>query len=182
MELAGQRVLAIDRAAVWKALNDPQILKASIPGCEAIEKTGDNEYAVTIAAALGPVRARFRGKLRVEDIVAPQSYTLRFEGDGGPAGLAKGSARVTLAANDGGTVLDYKVRAQVSGRIAQVGSRLVDSAALKLADEFFSAFQKQVAPQAVAATPEREPVPIGRYIAMAVILAALVASIAYTLR
>jgi carbon monoxide dehydrogenase subunit G len=182
MELSGQRVLPTDRASAWRALNDPRILKASIPGCEAIEKTGENEYAVTIAAALGPVRAKFRGKLRVEDIVAPESYTLRFEGDAGPAGLAKGSARVTLAAKDGGTLLDYKVSAQVSGRIAQVGSRLIDSAALKLADEFFSAFQKQAAPQAVAAKPEEEPVPLGRYIAMAAILAALVASVAYTLR
>ena len=144
MVLTGERLLAVDREAVWKALNDPEILKASIPGCETIEKTGDNEYAIAVLAALGPVRAKFNGKLLLEDVVAPESYTLRFEGTGGAAGFAKGSAKVTLTDDDGATLIRYAVTAQVGGRIAQVGNRLVDSAALKLADDFFAAFEKCV--------------------------------------
>jgi carbon monoxide dehydrogenase subunit G len=186
MEMTGQRVLAADRATVWRALNDPQVLKASIPGCEAIEKIANNEYAVTVGTTLGPVRAKFRGKLSLEDVVPPESYTLRFEGEGGAAGFAKGSSKVTLAEDGGKTTLGYSVAAQIGGRIAQVGNRLVDSAARKLADDFFTAFEKAVP----GTTPPKEQpapfvqngVPIGRYIAMAMILAALVASIGYTLR
>ena len=144
MVLTGERLLAVDRDGVWKALNDPEILKASIPGCETIEKTGDNEYSIGVLAALGPVRAKFNGKLLLEDVVAPESYTLRFEGTGGAAGFAKGSAKVTLTDDDGATLIRYAVTAQVGGRIAQVGNRLVDSAALKLADDFFAAFEKCV--------------------------------------
>jgi carbon monoxide dehydrogenase subunit G len=185
MEMTGQRVLAADRATVWKALNDPQILKASIPGCETIERTADNEYAVTVGTTLGPVRAKFRGKLRLEDVVAPESYTLRFEGEGGAAGFAKGSSKVTLAEEGGKTTLGYSVAAQIGGRIAQVGNRLVDSAARKLADDFFTAFEKAV-PGTTSPEPQapfvQDGVPAGRYVAMALILAALVASIGYTLR
>ena len=146
MELKGERRLPVDRAAAWAALNDPERLRAAIPGCEAMERTGENEYRVEIAAALGPVRARFRGTLRVEDAVVPERYTLRFEGEGGAAGFAKGSASVSLADQGGATLVSYVVGAQVGGRIAQVGSRLVDSAALKLADDFFAAFERQLAP------------------------------------
>jgi len=148
MELKGERRLPVGRDAAWVALNDPDRLRSAIPGCESMERTGDNEYRVEIVAALGPVRAKFRGKLRLEDVVAPERYTLRFEGEGGAAGFAKGSAHVTLSDADGGaaTLLGYAVAAQVGGRIAQVGSRLIDSAALKLADEFFAAFERQLAP------------------------------------
>ena len=146
MDLKGERRLPVDRASAWAALNDPERLKAAIPGCEAMERTGENEYRVGVAVALGPVRAKFRGKLRVEDIVAPERYTLRFEGEGGAAGFAKGSADVSLADEGTATLVSYVVHSQVGGRIAQVGNRLIDSAALKLADDFFAAFERQLAP------------------------------------
>ena len=151
MELKGQRRLAIDRPATWRALNDPEVLRACIPGCESVERTGDNEFRVVVAAALGPVKARFQGRILLEDIVEPQRYTIRFEGQGGPAGFAKGAARVTLDEEGTGTLLGYTVDAQVGGRLAQVGNRLIDSAALKLADDFFAAFDKQVGGAAPAA-------------------------------
>jgi len=154
MELKGQRHLASDRPATWRALNDPEILRACIPGCETIERTGDNEFRVAVAAALGPVKARFQGKITIEDIVEPASYTLRFEGQGGAAGFAKGAAHVTLGEEGTGTLLGYTVDAQVGGRLAQVGNRLIDSAALKLADDFFAAFEKQVGGAAPATETE----------------------------
>jgi uncharacterized protein len=187
MELAGQRRLPVDRDTAWKALNDPEILKACIPGCESIEKVSDDDYSVTVVTVLGPVRAKFRGRLRLENVAAPERYTLRFEGEGGAAGFAKGSADVTLTAKDGGTILDYKVNAQVAGRVAQVGSRLIDSAAMKLADDFFAAFEKTVSgtiserkkavPDAVSA--RFTPLQI---VFVALILVVLVASVAFTLR
>lgn len=156
MELKGERRLPVDRAAAWKALNDPEVLRACIPGCESVEQAGDGAYAVGVAVALGPVRARFKGTLRLEDVVAPASYTLRFEGQGGAAGFAKGSSQVSLA-EDGAaaTILRYTVNAQVGGRLAQVGNRLIDSAALKLADDFFAAFERQVG----SSTPTQAPAP-----------------------
>lgn len=149
MELKGERRLPVDRATAWAALNDPGRLQAAIPGCETMQRTGENEYRVEIVAALGPVRAKFRGKLRVEDAVVPERYTLRFEGEGGVAGFAKGSANVSLAEDGGATRVSYVVSSQVGGRIAQVGNRLIDSAALKLADDFFAAFERQLAPAGV---------------------------------
>lgn len=186
MELTGHRQLPVDRATAWKALNDPAVLKASIPGCEAIEKSGDNEFTLTVATVLGPVHARFRGKLRLEDVVPPESYTLKFEGEGGVAGFAKGQSKVKLSGDGDTTLLDYDVNAQVGGRIAQVGNRLVDSAARKLADDFFSAFEKMVS--GTTSVPAGEIVPDTikwkpmQYALIGVILTALVASVAYTLR
>jgi carbon monoxide dehydrogenase subunit G len=183
LELSGQRRLPIARSAAWAALNDPAVLGACIPGCESIEKTGENEFAVALTAHIGPVRAKFRGKLRLEDVVAPERYTLRFDGEGGAAGFAKGAAQVTLTQEDGQTLLAYTVRAQIGGRIAQVGNRLVDSVALKQAGEFFSAFEKKVSGTVSAEdAPAAEPVPPVRYVMVAAILASLVASVAYTLR
>ena len=182
MELTGQRRLSIDRAAAWSALNDPAILKAAIPGCESIEKVGENEYAVIVATALGPVRARFRGKLHLEDVVAPERYTLRFEGEGGAAGFAKGGAKVTLAESGGGTLLGYTASAQVGGRIAQVGNRLIDAAALKLADDFFAAFERAVAPAGAEAEPAKPGLSIVQYAIITAILAALVAAVWFVLR
>ena len=144
MELEGQRVLPIDRERAWRALNDPALIQAAIPGCESMEKVGDNEYRITLAATLGPMRTSFRGRLHVEDIDAPRSYTLRFEGEGATAGFVKGSAAVKLSGKDGATVLDYIARAQVGGRLAQIGDRLVRSSAIKLTDDFFAAFEKNV--------------------------------------
>ena len=148
MELASSRLLPVDRETAWKALNDPEALKAAIPGCESIEATGENEFRVVMTSAIGPVRATFRGKLVLSDIVPPERYTLHFEGQGGPAGFGKGSATVELAEEGAQTRLTYKATAQVGGRIAQVGQRLVDAAAGKLADDFFAAFSSRLAPEA----------------------------------
>jgi carbon monoxide dehydrogenase subunit G len=148
MELQGERRLPVDRATAWTALNDPERLRAAIPGCESLERVAENEYRVQIAASLGPVRSKFGGKLHVQEIAAPESYTLRFDGQGGAAGFANGAARVRLVDEGASTLVVYHVNAQVGGRIAQVGSRLVDSAALKLADDFFAAFERQLAPEA----------------------------------
>lgn len=148
MELKGERRLPVERAEAWRALNDPERLRAAIPGCESIERIGENEYRVALVASLGPVRAKFRGRLRLADVVAPERYTLRFEGEGGAAGFVKGTANVTLADEGPSTVVGYVVGAQVGGRLAQIGNRLVDSAALKLADDFFAAFERQLAPAA----------------------------------
>jgi len=150
MELKGERVIAADRVTTWRALNDPAILRACIPGCESMEKVADNEFGVTVLAALGPVRTRFQGRILLTDVVEPTSYTIDFSGQGGAAGFAKGLARVLLADDPAGTRLGYAVQAQVSGKLAQVGSRLIDSAALKLADDFFAAFGRQVGAPAPA--------------------------------
>ncbi len=186
MELIGRRRLPIDRGAAWRALNDPAILRACIPGCESIEKTGENEYAVVLVAALGPVRATFRGKLRLEDVVMPDSYVLRFEGEGGAAGFARGSAKVVLSDEDAATRLEYSVKSQVGGKIAQVGNRLMDSAARKLADDFFKCFEEKVSghapPRDEAPGAPAPEVPPFRVVAIGVILTLLVASVAYTLR
>ena len=154
MELKGERRLPVPRTEAWRALNDPERLRAAIPGCESIERTGDDAYRVAVVAALGPVRAKFTGNLKLEDVTPPEGYTLRFEGQGGAAGFAKGSAQVTLADEGAATLLSYAVNAQIGGRIAQVGQRLVDSAALKLADDFFAAFERGLAPADSATTRE----------------------------
>jgi uncharacterized protein len=116
------------------------VLKACIAGCESVERVSDNEYRLTMTARVGPVSARFTGRIVLADIVAPTSYTLSFEGQGGAAGFAKGEARVTLADNNPGTRIDYQAKAQVGGKLAQIGSRLVDGAAAKVADDFFARF------------------------------------------
>ena len=184
MELKGQRHLAASRAATWQALNDPDMLRACIPGCESIERSADNEYRVVVAAALGPVKARFQGRILLEDVVAPESYTLRFEGQGGAAGFAKGAARVTLIEEGSGTVLGYTVDAQVGGRLAQVGNRLIDSAALKLADDFFAAFEKQVggAAPAVEGAPAAKPSTRNRALLYGIALAAVILILVALLR
>lgn len=145
MELTHSRHLPADRQSVWDALTDPEKLRAAIPGCESIERTGDNEFRLTMAATIGPVKARFVGKLTLTDIVPPERYTLTFEGQGGAAGFARGTARVTLRPEDGGTRFEDSVSAQVGGRLAQAGQRLIDAAAGKLADEFFSALASSLA-------------------------------------
>jgi uncharacterized protein len=140
MEMNGSRTVPADIDTTWRALNDPEVLKACIPGCESVERVSDNEYRLTMTARVGPVSARFTGRIVLADIVAPTSYTLSFEGQGGAAGFAKGEARVTLSANDPGTRIDYQVKSQVGGKLAQIGSRLVDGAAAKVADDFFARF------------------------------------------
>ena len=141
MQLTNQQALPATPQQAWEALNDIELLKQSIPGCESISATSDTSFEVLVAAAIGPVKARFKSKLQLLDVVPPQSYTMQFDGQGGPAGFGKGTAKVRLEpATDGTTVLHYDVHAQVGGKIAQVGSRLVDMAAQKIAQDFFNNF------------------------------------------
>lgn len=148
MEMTGEERIAAAQAATWAALNDPEILKACIPGCESIERVADNEYQVLMVARIGPVSAKFKGKLALADIKPPDSYSLAFEGQGGAAGFGKGSARVRLEPDGEGTLLRYEARANVGGKLAQIGSRLVDAAAKKISQDFFAAFNQKVgAPQ-----------------------------------
>jgi carbon monoxide dehydrogenase subunit G len=153
MEMTGEQLIPVPQQKVWEGLNDPEVLKACIPGCETIEKVSDSEYRVAMTAAVGPVKAKFNGKLLLADLNPPTSYTLSFEGSGGAAGFGKGGAQVALAPEGAGTKLSYKATAQVGGKLAQVGSRLIDGVAKKMADEFFQRFNVQLAGPAPAAAP-----------------------------
>jgi uncharacterized protein len=145
MEMTGEQLIRASQQDTWNALNDPEILKASVPGCESIEKTGENEYLVLMVARVGPVSAKFKGKLALSDLDPPNSYSIAFEGQGGAAGFGKGGAQVRLAPESEGTRLAYSVKASVGGKLAQIGSRLVDAAAKKIANDFFQAFNDKVA-------------------------------------
>ena len=145
MEMSGEQLIPATQAQTWDALNDPEILKACVPGCESITKSGENEYVVLMTARIGPVSAKFKGKLALADLNPPNSYSIAFEGQGGVAGFGKGGAQVQLAPGEGGTTLSYQVKANVGGKLAQIGSRLVDAAAKKLSEEFFNAFNAKVA-------------------------------------
>ncbi|MEW6344433.1 MAG: carbon monoxide dehydrogenase subunit G [Paraburkholderia sp.] len=145
MELTESYTLPVSQQRTWEALNDTEILRASIPGCESIEADGENAFALSMSAAVGPVKARFKGRMLLTDINAPQAYTIVFEGQGGVAGFGKGDAHVTLEPEGPeSTRLTYTANAQVGGKLAQIGSRLVDGAARKLAGEFFRRFNAQV--------------------------------------
>jgi uncharacterized protein len=159
MELKGERLIPAPMATTWTALNNPATLKACIAGCESLERTGDDSYAALVTLKVGPVSAKFKGKLQLSNVVAPTSYTINFDGQGGVAGFGKGSAEVLLAEEGAGTRLKYHARAQVGGKLAQVGSRLVDAAAAKVAQDFFAAFEAQLQP-APAATPDGGQVPM----------------------
>jgi carbon monoxide dehydrogenase subunit G len=140
MELNGQQRIAAPRQQVWDALNDARVLKACIPGCESLTQDGDNAFDATVQAKVGPVRARFSGRVELSDIRPPESYRISGEGKGGVAGFAKGGADVTLIEDGDGTILDYAVKADVGGKLAQIGSRLVQSTANKYAADFFARF------------------------------------------
>jgi carbon monoxide dehydrogenase subunit G len=141
MELSNTRIVPARPSAVWDALNDPAILKACIPGCESFERAGDNAYSIVMSSRIGPVSARFNGRMTMTDIDAPNAYTLQFDGQGGAAGFARGEARVTLAREgEEHTSLTYVAKAQVGGKLAQVGSRLIDGVAAKMSDDFFTRF------------------------------------------
>ncbi len=150
MEIKNSQFVPGTPEQTWRALNDPDILRACIPGCESVERTQDTEMAVVMRAKVGPVSARFRGKMQLSNLNPPQSYTVSFEGQGGAMGFGKGHADVSLAAESGGTTLTYVVVAQVGGKLAQIGSRLIDGAALKLADDFFARFIEVTAAQSPA--------------------------------
>jgi carbon monoxide dehydrogenase subunit G len=143
MEMTGEQLIPLPQDATWRALNDTEILKACIPGCESIEKQSDNEYVLTMTARVGPVSAKFKGKMTLSDINPPHAYTLLFEGQGGVAGFAKGEANVNLAPEGDGTKLAYAVKAMIGGKLAQVGARLIDGVAKKIAEQFFTAFNEQ---------------------------------------
>jgi uncharacterized protein len=151
MEMTGEQIIPAAQTDVWRGLNDPEVLKSCISGCESIERHSDTEYAVVTLAAIGPVKARFRGKLLLADFDPPNSYSLSFDGQGGAAGFGKGTARVSLAAEAAGTRLRYAVKAQVGGKLAQLGSRLIDGVAKKMADDFFAAFMQKIGEPAPAA-------------------------------
>ncbi len=157
MEMTGEQLISQSQQTVWEALNDPEVLKACIPGCDSIEKVSDTEYKMTMTAAVGPVKAKFAGKLFLSDLNPPTSYKLAFEGSGGAAGFGKGTAAVNLTPEGSSTTkLNYTASAQIGGKLAQVGARLIDGVAKKMADDFFKAFTNKVggpAPAVEAAAP-----------------------------
>lgn len=162
MDMQGSRQLAVTQQQAWEALNDPEVLKACIPGCDSIEATGENAYALVNAIKVGPVAAKFKGNIQLTDIQAPESYTLNFDGNGGAAGFGKGNAKVTLTPNDGGCELGYTVHATVGGKIAQVGQRLIDGVAKSMAESFFKRFDEEMqqphpAPAAVEGSAASAP-------------------------
>ena len=148
MEMHGERRIPASREIVWQGLNDPAILKICIPGCETIEKISATEFAAKVVARVGPVKATFAGKVTLSDLDPPAGYTISGEGTGGVAGFAKGGATVALSEENGETVLRYGAQGQVGGKLAQIGSRLVDGVARKMADEFFTRFVAVMSPRA----------------------------------
>ena len=157
MDMTGEFHIPAPRDTVWKALNDPEILKRSIAGCEELEKTSDTEFTAKVTAKVGPVKARFTGKVTLSDLDPPNGYKITGEGQGGAAGFAKGSAEVHLEPEGDGTLLKYVVHAAIGGKLAQIGARLIDGAANKMAGEFFSSFASNVvaaAPAPAVASPD----------------------------
>lgn len=143
MDMTGEQLIPMPQAQTWAALNDVEVLKAVIPGCEGMEKVSDEEYQVQVQTRIGPVSARFKGRMTLKDVEAPNAYTIVFDGQGGAAGFAKGEARVELVPEGDQTMLRYAAKAAIGGKLAQIGSRLVDGAARKLADQFFTAFRER---------------------------------------
>jgi hypothetical protein len=142
MDMQGSRPLAVSQQQAWDSLNDPEILKVCIPGCEKFERVADNEYGVTVAVKIGPVSAKFNGKVKLADIQAPVSYALQFEAQGGVAGFGQGESKVELVPREGGCELKYTVHSKVGGKIAQLGQRLIDGVAKSLAEDFFKRFDE----------------------------------------
>lgn len=144
MDMQGSRPLPVTQAQAWEALNNPDILKACIPGCDKFELTEPNVYAVGVSLKVGPVAAKFTGKVSLMDIVPPTSYALQFEAQGGVAGFGKGTAQVALASHEAGCELSYSVHSQVGGKIAQLGQRLIDGVAKNLSEDFFQRFENEL--------------------------------------
>jgi uncharacterized protein len=162
MQLSSQQTLPVAQDIAWAALNDTSLLQAAIPGCESITPTGENMFDVALMAAVGPVKARFKGKLKLMDLQPPNAYKLQFEGQGGAAGHGKGSAEVTLeSTGPHSTLLHYTAQATVGGKIAQIGSRLVDMAAQKMAGEFFDNFTQALVERHGVPAPAAEAAPAG---------------------
>ena len=156
MDMQGSRQLAITQQQAWDALNDPAVLKACIPGCDKVEATGENQYAIGMALKIGPVSAKFAGKIVLSEIVPPTSYTITFEGQGGAAGFGKGNSAVLLKPNDAGCDLSYTVHASVGGKIAQLGQRLIDGVAKSMAEDFFKRFDDAMRTAHPAAYAEKQ--------------------------
>lgn len=180
MELSHTRLVPAPPDRVWEALNDPDTLKACIPGCESFVREPDGTWSTTVALKIGPVSARFAGRVELADVTPPTGYTLKFNGQGGAAGFASGEAKVSLSPADGGTALAYVAKAQIGGKLAQIGSRLVDGAAAKIADDFFARLAETLGPgpavAEAAGEAALEPETAGsgrwvRYAAVAVIVA-----------
>ncbi len=165
MEMQGQRQLAVTQKQAWDALNDPSVLKQCVPGCDKLELLEDGRYSVGMALKIGPVSAKFNGKIEMSNVNAPESYTLGFDGSGGVAGFGKGVSQVKLSPNEHGTMLDYSVNAQVGGKIAQMGQRLIDGVAKSMADDFFARFDGVLqerfpkAPEVIVASSSATPAP-----------------------
>lgn len=183
MDMQASRQLGVTQQQAWDALNDPEVLKACIPGCEKIESTGPDSFTAALAVKIGPVSAKFGGKVKLSDLNPPASYTLGFDGQGGAAGFGKGTAKVSLTPNDGGCLLDYTVHAQVGGKLAQIGQRLVDGAARSMAEDFFKRFDEEMqrrhpaaaptAPEPAAEPARGSAIPAWAWIGGAVVLAFL---------
>jgi uncharacterized protein len=157
MDMTGERRIPAPRQVVWSALNDPDVLRVTIPGCESLEKQSDTAMKATASVKIGPISARFTGNVQLSDMDPPNGYTISGEGQGGVAGFAKGGAKVHLDDDGGVTVLRYEVHAQVGGKLAQLGARLVDASAKQLADQFFDRFSARVAPAAAPAAAAAPP-------------------------
>lgn len=180
MEQTGEYRVAVGREVVWQALNDPEVLARCLDGCESMEKHGDDRFDARVRAKVGPVRATFQAILTLEDVAPPERYTIRADVKGGPAGFARGQADVRLQEAADGTLLSYRVEAAVGGKLAQVGNRLIDGTARKMADDFFAALRRELdgdtADAAPAAAPAPEPrayEPGGRWPIWIVVFAAL---------
>ena len=148
MEMTGEQQVPLSQAQTWDALNDTEVLKDCIPGCEALERVADNQYQLTMTARIGPVNARFKGLMTLADMDPPRGYTMMFEGQGGVAGFAKGQAAVALTPEENSTRLSYSVKATIGGKLAQLGARLIDGVARKLANDFFKAFNQRASSRA----------------------------------
>ena len=160
MDMTGSRLIEAPRARVWDALNDPAVLQAAIPGCESVERTGDDSFAAKVAVRIGPMSAKFGGKVTLTNVHPPEGYTITGEGSGGAMGFARGGADVSLVEEGPTTTtLNYTVKAQVGGKMAQLGARLVDSTARQMADQFFDRFAAQLAPPTPVSAPEAVAVP-----------------------
>ena len=188
MDMQGSRQLAITQQQAWDALNDPNVLKTCIPGCDKVEPSGENQFTIGMALKIGPVSAKFAGKITLSNIQAPSSYKINFEGQGGPAGFGKGDAAVTLTPHLAGCDLAYTVHASVGGKIAQLGQRLIDGAAKAMAEDFFKRFDNEMQRQypdvyaakaaatdtstSPAAMPQHTGVPVWIWVAGAAVLLA----------
>jgi carbon monoxide dehydrogenase subunit G len=179
VEQTGEYRIAADLETVWRGLNDPEILARCIDGCQSMERRGDEQFVASVKAKIGPVSATFQAELNLEDLNPPTSYTLQANVKGGAAGFGKGTASVALREEGSATLLSYQVKANVGGKLAQVGSRLIDGAARKMADDFFAAFGEEVSgetPQSTAAeasSGERAYERSGNWVIWAVMFAAL---------